>query len=869
MKKRLITLLAVIFSSFVQDLVAQGTAFTYQGQLQNNGSPASGIYDLTFALVNTNDPATAQVVGGIVTNLNVSVSNGLFTTTLDFGPVFGGNAAWLAVGVRTHGGNNFNPLTPWQALTPTPYALFAPSAGMATTASWVAGSNIVGTLAVAQLPANVITNGQSGMALSGTFNGNGAGLTNLTATALAASAYVNGPAGQTNIYASHGVYPFTVPPLVHQMVVKLWGAAGGSVTNNYGNFPGGAGAFSQATLAVNPGENYVLVVGEAGKIGHVGGGQGDNDASGGTGVAEGSYFSGAGGQGSSLFQWNGSNYIMKAVAGGGAGAGIISAGQAGLGQAVNAGAGYADSATTTGEPNLSLMGGTGSASGTYQLGGGGGGFGGGSWVVGKGFSGGGSYGDLLASGTNDLPGNLNDPNYLAGAATAGNDGLGVVLFATQVPVANLAEVIQAIAFAGNGAGLTNLGAANLTGTLPFGALPTAAVTNYQTGVTLSGTFGGTFNGNGAGLTNLVAANLTGPLPLGALPTAAVTNHQTGVALSGAFSGDGSGLTSLPSNVVKNNATGVTLGGAFSGDGSGLTSLPANAALRAGGNTFSGNQIFTNGSVGIGTTTPGTRAVLEVVGTRTGLNAQGYEYLYPGSVAQIPGSDPINTSIYASGCIVGFEVFAFSDARVKNIIGVSDGARDLDALMGIQVTDYTYKDTVAHGDRAQKKVIAQQVEQAYPQAVKRTTDVVPDIYRKATMLDGWVQLATDLKVGERVKLISDQAAGLYPVLAVRPGAFQTACPAVAGSVFVYGREVKDFHTVDYDAIAMLNVSATQELNRRVQAQAAALRSGEDKIAALTEANQRLETELANLQKAVAQLARQTAPTVGLNQKSGVK
>ena len=34
--------------------LAQGTAFTYQGQLQNNGSPASGIYNLTFALFNTN-----------------------------------------------------------------------------------------------------------------------------------------------------------------------------------------------------------------------------------------------------------------------------------------------------------------------------------------------------------------------------------------------------------------------------------------------------------------------------------------------------------------------------------------------------------------------------------------------------------------------------------------------------------------------------------------------------------------------------------------------------------------------------------------------------------------------------------------------
>ena len=29
---------------------AQGTAFTYQGRLQNNGSPANGLYDYRFRL---------------------------------------------------------------------------------------------------------------------------------------------------------------------------------------------------------------------------------------------------------------------------------------------------------------------------------------------------------------------------------------------------------------------------------------------------------------------------------------------------------------------------------------------------------------------------------------------------------------------------------------------------------------------------------------------------------------------------------------------------------------------------------------------------------------------------------------------------
>ena len=66
---------------------AQGTAFTYQGQLQNNGSPASGTYNLTFSLFNVNTGGTA--VAGPVTTNGVIVTNGLFTVMIDFGPACG------------------------------------------------------------------------------------------------------------------------------------------------------------------------------------------------------------------------------------------------------------------------------------------------------------------------------------------------------------------------------------------------------------------------------------------------------------------------------------------------------------------------------------------------------------------------------------------------------------------------------------------------------------------------------------------------------------------------------------------------------------------------------------------------------------
>jgi formylglycine-generating enzyme required for sulfatase activity len=49
----------------------------------------------------------------------------------------------------------------------------------------VSAANIVGIIPATQLPANVITNGASGVNITGTFNGSGSGLTNVTAASLA------------------------------------------------------------------------------------------------------------------------------------------------------------------------------------------------------------------------------------------------------------------------------------------------------------------------------------------------------------------------------------------------------------------------------------------------------------------------------------------------------------------------------------------------------------------------------------------------------------------------------------------------------------------------------------------------------------
>jgi hypothetical protein len=162
----------LIFLVVNNNIPAQGTVFTYQGSLSDGGSPANGNYDFMFGLFNNNSTNNGQV-GNNLTNLNVAVTNGLFTVMLDFGANFPGASRWLAISVRTNGSANFTALNPLQELTPTPYAIYAPNAGSANS---VAATNITGTIPLAQLPGAVLTNNATGVTLSGTFSGNGAGL---------------------------------------------------------------------------------------------------------------------------------------------------------------------------------------------------------------------------------------------------------------------------------------------------------------------------------------------------------------------------------------------------------------------------------------------------------------------------------------------------------------------------------------------------------------------------------------------------------------------------------------------------------------------------------------------------------------------
>ena len=506
MKAKLLTLGALALLSTLNPQLSaapMGTAFSYQGRLNDGANPAQGIYDLRFALYDA--LAGDTQVGSSLTNAATSVTNGLFTVTLDFGAAFTGNARWLEIGVRTNGSGAFATLAPRQPLTPSPYALYAPSAGAAATAATagsansVAAANVTGTLALGQMPATVLTNNAAGVTLAGIFSGNGAALTNVNADQLD---------------GLHGAFYQNAANLTAGTLADARLSVNVPLLNANQTFTG-TNLFSQRVGIGSTNPAQLLQLGDA----NVSGSQGmirfasrsptnPNCRTWDIGVPQ------TGGDTSGI----GYSFVIDDTLLGTDPEFIIRYGTG------RVGIGRTNPATTLDvNGTVTATNFAGNASGLTNL-----------------------NASQLAAGTVPL-------GQLPGAVVTNNE-TGLSLGGT---------------FSGNGGGLTNLNTANLTGTVADARLsPNVALLNANQVFSGSNRFAGivvltnaanalagAFAGNGAGLTNLNASQLAaGTVPLALLPGPVVTNNGTGLSLSGTFAGNGAGMTNV--NLLTVNSQGA-------------------------------------------------------------------------------------------------------------------------------------------------------------------------------------------------------------------------------------------------------------------------------------------------------------------------
>jgi hypothetical protein len=166
---------------------AQGTtAFTYQGQIHDNGTNANGAYTMIFKLYDA--VSGGNQIGSAITT-SATLANGLFSVNLDFGAgAFNGGARWLDITVTN--GPDTQTLSPRLPVLPEPYAQFASVAATVTN----------GAIGSSQLAPNLTVSGTLTVSTNLQIGGTGWSISNIGSYTSSSGSLTN-----TLLFSSGGI----------------------------------------------------------------------------------------------------------------------------------------------------------------------------------------------------------------------------------------------------------------------------------------------------------------------------------------------------------------------------------------------------------------------------------------------------------------------------------------------------------------------------------------------------------------------------------------------------------------------------------------------------------------------------------------
>jgi len=230
-----------------------------------------------------------------------------------------------------------------------------------------------------------------------------------------------------------------------------------------------------------------------------------------------------------------------------------------------------------------------------------------------------------------------------------------------------------------------------------------------------------------------------------------------------------------------------------------------------------------GYVGIGITNP--TAPLDVRGYASpGFAVSGGVYFNNGSsstLSAIGGGTATNATIRADNHIYAIGFAAYSDERIKT--STQPIINGLECLRKIKPTSYIFIDTIRNTSNRDYGFIAQQVQPVLPSSVFTQVEFIPSVYKiakvnelKQLLLDA----PHDLSVGDKVKLVAisneEFVASVATIIDIKSFTIHdTECLSNTEKIFVYGKEVNDYHVLKKDTIYTMGISAILELDSQVE------------------------------------------------------
>jgi len=260
--------------------------------------------------------------------------------------------------------------------------------------------------------------------------------------------------------------------------------------------------------------------------------------------------------------------------------------------------------------------------------------------------------------------------------------------------------------------------------------------------------------------------------------------------------------------IQNTAVGVSAGPSTAGL-TNTTCIGYNASA-----SISNAVILGNGAnVGIGTASPS--YPLHVNGAASSPSVSVVYFNGNEGTTLHSYSGVVNTSIYSSsGILAGSSICSVSDRRSK-IPEEPLSDPYLSFVDKIKVHQFSWIDKVEKDSGKKIGFFAQEVKEVLPDAVGRTTGVVPTIYRQAETFTGTTITVKNHGLTTEKKLeIVDLENGKTTIDILRvidADNLEVKFEKVPkDKIFVVGPEVDDLHAVNYDYLMAVSFGAVKEL-----------------------------------------------------------
>ena len=267
--------------------------------------------------------------------------------------------------------------------------------------------------------------------------------------------------------------------------------------------------------------------------------------------------------------------------------------------------------------------------------------------------------------------------------------------------------------------------------------------------------------------------------------------------------------------------------------------------------------FNGGTVGICVTDPklllhvGTGIVGKQVGYTGGFSSINTSNFTQGTGSGTYGgvndtySARFDAPIICNGYWHSTTAITYSDTRIKkDIVDVTD-TEALDKLRLLKPKKYKYVDTVVRGESEVYGFIAQEVATVIPNSVSLIKNAIPDIFKIGIVGDDkksiTMSVGTTITQGDTLKLVDlNNTSVIVKVTEVvdtrnfkidtNLGRFTTNHEGDE-KIFVYGRQVEDFNSLNKSSIWTVATAALQEIDRQIQAENSKIEILEQELSAI--------------------------------------